>query len=114
MGNPVVKGASYTFGIPTADVQITGLVAESATLRSSVQVDEEGINNLGVVAAYAIGGEQYEVNVTGKYTGNPPALASKITVQGYTLYITNVEKSWGEREWKKATITAKGYEGITT
>ena len=114
MGNPAVKGESWTFGVPTSDVTITGVVVESATLRSNVQVDEEGINNLGIVAAYAIGGEQFELSVSGVYTGTPPANGAKITVQGQVLYITNVEKSWGQRDWKKVSITAKGYEGITT
>jgi hypothetical protein len=109
-----VKGTQYIFGIPTTQITITGLVLESATLRSSVQVDEEGVNNLGIVEAYAIGGIQYEVTVSGKFTGNPPTPGTKFVAQGVTLYMTNVETSWANRDWKKASITAKGYDGITT
>lgn len=107
-----VRGEQWTFGIPTADVSVNGLVVESATLRANAQVDEEGINNLGLVAAHAVGGVAYEVSITGKFTGTPPAINSTVEVQSQTLVVVNVETAWGERDWKKATLTAKGYEGV--
>jgi hypothetical protein len=108
-----VHGTAYTFGIDTDQIEITGVVAESATLRSSVQIDEEGTNNLGLVAAYAIGGLQFEVTVSGKVLGDPPEVGTNFDIDGNTMFITGVETSWGERDWKKVSITAKGYEGIS-
>lgn len=113
MAVPVKGNNNYSFGIPTGDVSASGMIVEQATLNSSVQVDEEGVDNLGLVAAYAIGGEQFEVNISGFYTGSGPNVGQSITVDGNTLFVTRVETSWGNRDWKKASVTAKGYEGIS-
>lgn len=114
MGISVKGNSSYKFSLDAANISITGLTVESATLREAAQVDEEGIGEDGLVKAWAIGGDQWEASVTGYLTGgSPPSIGSSATVGGKACTVTGVEKAYGNRDWHKATVTLKGYEGIS-
>ena len=106
-----VKGANYTYG--AAEVSVSGMVVESATVSTAVQVDEEGIDENGMVAAWALGGKNYELTASGIYQGAGPSVESDMSIDGISVTVTKVERSWGNRDWKKATVTGKGYEGVS-
>lgn len=113
MAVTVAGDGQYEWALQGSSVSVDGMKIETVTLRSRLQVDETAMDDEGLVAAHAYGGEEFEISASGYAVGTVPKAGDPISVLSKSGVITEVEEALSNRDFKKLSVTAKGFDGIS-
>lgn len=70
-------------------------------------------NEIGQVVRIEQFDKEYQATFTIVTTGELPALGDAITIEKTELYISSIEETENNQNYKKAKITCKGSKGVT-
>ncbi len=112
----IKKGAAANFiwGIPSGLVSTTGRITNVELDRSveDVTLDDENGETDGAIFLNPQSSGSFDcIMPTGGI--EIPTMASTITIDGLTLYITGAKKRWENKGWAKYTCSFKGWDKIT-
>ena len=85
------------------------------SVKSDISGEEVNLEtSAGEVDGMAMLNDLDEVTVEVIYDANftPPAYGASITVNSIAYIVTRVGKSWGNKEWRKGSFTAKKYTAM--